>query len=814
MAARPLPSRATPTYRSRVVEQPLSGYVRSETETVSMPAEVPVPLRLTTLQIGMRITLLAPLVASAALVLARRGDVLMGPFAFVFVGFAAIAALATLVPYDRLFRIGWGMAGLYVWSAVNLVMIAVGVWATGGSRSPLASLYALTTLFFAVAFSTRVQLAFFVLTVGMHTAVVGTSGWDPLNVAVLAVLALLAHLLVGQLKRQMAAHRAARLESERRWALLTVVSAAGRRMSAVEPTAVLGAVVDSIVALGFPVARIYLQEEGGYRAILPPGTPHDFPGGIEALPSEAVERAAREARTVVVGATSGRADRERLASMPLRSAVIVPITTGERVDALLVVGTDGGSPPTAQDIEVFQMLAQQGAVALENARSFEQQRRAMERLAELDRMKSNFLSSVSHELRTPLTVIAGMGRTLESAWEGIAEDDRRDLLARLNANAAALDALIGELLDFGRLDSGQLQLEPVACDLLTVASGVVDRLESLFREHTVQIDIDPGLSAFADPMLIERVIENLLTNAAKYTPAGSRVIVAAERVGRDVVVSVTDDGPGISADELTHIGERFFRGGDPNTRSTRGSGLGLAFASEVLDLHGTFLEVTSEVGNGARFAFRLPVGTVEAVADETAAVPQRAVIVSDGGLPGERFETVLAASRSGLEWGVAALYREFHPRVVRYLRAQMPERAEELARATWSDIASGLQSFEGDEASFRRWVFALARGHLIDARTRSDRERPREQPTGPIRYIAARPSRPLDDALRWICSLDPEQADVLLLRTVGGLDVPQIADITGETADEVRLFEEAGLEQLRRWADREVIERVGIGAER
>ncbi len=782
---------------------------QTERAAILAPTEAPTPLGLETLRVGMRITLLAPLVAAATLVLARGGEVIMGPFALVFVAFAASAALATILPYDRLPRIGWGMAGLYAWSAVNLLLIAVGVWATGGAKSPLVFVYALTTLFFAVAFPTRAQIVFFVLTVAAHAAVVGPSAWDPLHVVVLAVLAFLANLLVGQLKRQTEAHRDARLESERRWALLAVVSAAGRRMSAVEPLAVLGAVIDSVVALGFPVTRIYVQEEGGYRVILPPETPRDFPRGIEAFPAEAVECAVRDARTTLVGCAGDQEVDERLAAIGLRSAVILPITTGERVDALLVVGTERGPAPVEEDVEVFHMLAQQGAVALENARRFERQRRAMERQAELDRMKSDFLSSVSHELRTPLTVIAGMGRTLESGWQALNDDDRRDLLARLNANAASLDTMIGELLDFGRLDGGQLQIEPVTFDLHPVAAGVVDRLSSLFRSHALRVDVDQELSTFADPLLIERVIENLLTNAAKYTPPGSGVTLTARTIGREVVVSVTDDGPGIPAEELTHIGERFFRGGDPNTRSTRGSGLGLALASEVLDLHGTFLEVTSEVGKGSRFAFRLPLGTAEAAPEPTSATPPRSLIVSDGGLPGERFDNVMAAARSGLEWAVAVLYREFHPRVVRYLKAQLPERAEELAKKTWGDVASGLPSFDGDEASFRRWVFAVARGHLIDARDRAERVRPRRV-NGRVHRIAPRTSRPVDDALVRMGSLEPAKADVLLLRTVGGLDVKQVAEITGEPADVVRDAEEEGLEQLRRWVDDDPLERVGV----
>src|SRR5919106_3347208 len=657
--------------------------------------DVPVPLQLRTLNLGMRTILLVPLFSASALVLARGTDVEMGPFGLVFVVVAVAAGLATLLPYDRLFRVGWGMQVVFAWSVVNLVLIAIGIWATGGSSSPLAFLYALTTLFSVVAFTPRVQAVFLALTVASYSVALGASGWNSTNVVILGVLAFLANLLVGQLKRQTAAHREAHLESERRWALLAVVSAAARQMSAVEPTIVLRAVVDSVVALGFPTTRIYVQDDGDYRAVLPPDAPEDSSQAIDALRLEAIRRVLDGGKPVVMGEV-GDALREPIYRLGLSSVVVIPIPEGEHVEAILVVGVEGSDGASAQDVEVFQMLATQAAVALENARRFERQRRSMDRIAELDRMKSDFLSNISHELRTPLTVIAGVGRTLEESADILSDEDHRDLLARLNANAATLDSMVAELLDFGRLEAGQLDIEPTDVDLRELLTGVTDRLASLFRHHVVHVDVEEGLTAQADPLLLERVVENLLTNAAKYTPAGSIVRVYAIGEGRDTVVAVEDDGPGIPPDELSHMGERFFRGGDPNTRSTRGTGLGLALVSEILDLHGTYLEVESKPGTGSRFSFQLPRGRVTAndssirgdtVMSGTAlGLSGQPLVVSDVGLP-ERFETVLAAAQVGLELPVAALFREFHPRVLRYLRAHLPDRAEELASETWNEIA-------------------------------------------------------------------------------------------------------------------------------
>jgi signal transduction histidine kinase/DNA-directed RNA polymerase specialized sigma24 family protein len=770
----------------------------------------------------MRTILLVPLLSAAVLVVGRRTDVEMGPFGLAFVTVAVAAGLATLLPYERLFRTRWGMRVVFAWSVVILTLIASGIWATGGSRSPLVFLYALTTLFFAVAFTPRAQAIFFALSVGSYWAALGASRLNPVNLAVLAVLAFLANLLVGQLKRQTAAHREARLESERRWAVLAVVSAAARDMSAVEPLVVLRAVVDSVDALGFPTTRIYVQEDRDYRAILPSGVPEDLPEGIDSLRFEAVERALAGEQPVVMGI--GDALREPLQRLGLSSLVVVPIPVDDRVEAILAVGIEEALGPSPQDIEVFQMLTTQATVALENARRFERQRRSMERIAELDRMKSDFLSNISHELRTPLTVITGVGRTLEQSSNILSEEERRDLLARSNANAATLDSMLTGLLDFGRLEAGHLDVKPADITLRELFDGITDRLASLFGDHTVHLHVEEGLTATADPLLIERVVENLLTNAAKYAPPGSRVRISAISDGQEAIIAVEDDGPGIPPEELSHIGERFFRGGHSNTRSTRGTGLGLALVSEILDLHGTYLVVESKLGIGSRFSFRLlrgcgaagerSIGGETVVSASALRESARSLVVSDIGLP-DRFETVLAAAQLGLEWPVAALCREFHPKVLRYLRAHNPDRAEELASETWSDIASALPTFEGDETSFRRWVFAAARRRLLEAREKGGSAR--ETPVSEQDDDVSVERRAVDAALARISTLAPQQADVLLLRTLGDLDVAEVAEITGDPLDLARGAEVDGLQRLKDQADPEdvrALDRTGTGMER
>ena len=123
----------------------------------------------------------------------------------------------------------------------------------------------------------------------------------------------------------------------------------------------------------------------------------------------------------------------------------------------MAVGADTAPGPTEQDVEIFRSLAGMTSVALEHVRRSDEHRMVIERLADLDRMKNDFLSTVSHELRTPLTVITGMGRTLEHQWDSLDEEIRVDFLTRLNANAATLDHVIAQLLDFSKLEAGQLR---------------------------------------------------------------------------------------------------------------------------------------------------------------------------------------------------------------------------------------------------------------------------------------------------------------------------------------------------------------------
>jgi RNA polymerase sigma-70 factor (ECF subfamily) len=171
---------------------------------------------------------------------------------------------------------------------------------------------------------------------------------------------------------------------------------------------------------------------------------------------------------------------------------------------------------------------------------------------------------------------------------------------------------------------------------------------------------------------------------------------------------------------------------------------------------------------------------------------------------GEEFEAVLAAARTGAEWAVAALYRDLHPAVLRYLRAQDRFEAEDLDSQTWLDVAGGLHGFRGDETGFRRWVFAIARRRLIDHRRRAAR-RPvgsatadslAEHLAGGDVEAEAMTAISTEAALAFIGALPPDQAEVVLLRVVGGFSSKEVAKIMGKTAGTVRVLQHRALVAL------------------
>ena len=424
-------------------------------------------------------------------------------------------------------------------------------------------------------------------------------------VGIMGIIGLVAGVMADNLSRE-------REAAERRAFLVATVASVGG-MTTLDPDEVLSTVVDACLRLGFEAGAIALINEPArtYSVVHARGLPDEYVRATHPLSTGLIGQMYQERRTVTV---ADYAEFEKGVSLlkeaGFRAVVVSPVWSAGTLMAALAAGTRAERRLEFGEVEAMELLAAKAGRALENARRFEDERRTVERLAELDRMKRDFLSMVSHEIRTPLTAIEGLGVTLEERWNGLDEGMRRELVARMNANSATLHDIITSLLDFSRLEAGRLEAQIGRVDLNHLLRAVAGRLETLLSDHVFSLHVERGLEVMGDAFLLDRVVENLLSNAAKHTPRGTRVEVHARSDTTVVEISVTDSGPGMSDDDLRHVGQKFYRGGDPNARPTKGIGLGLAFVREILELHGSALAVESRVGEGSRFTFRLPLAIV------------------------------------------------------------------------------------------------------------------------------------------------------------------------------------------------------------
>jgi signal transduction histidine kinase len=230
------------------------------------------------------------------------------------------------------------------------------------------------------------------------------------------------------------------------------------------------------------------------------------------------------------------------------------------------------------------------------------------RLAELDQLKSDFVSMVSHELRTPLGLIKGYTGTLLNPGLDLDEGTRREFLKIIDDEADQLAELVANLLDMSRIEAGTLRVEPRPADLAGLLTECSTRLRVREPERALELDLPAALPpVLADERRIVQVVDNLLTNAARYTPVGTQIVLRARADGESVAVAVVDRGPGIPADKREQVFEKFVRLDEGDRSAVGGSGLGLAICRGIVQAHGGTIWVESEQGSGSTFAFNLPV---------------------------------------------------------------------------------------------------------------------------------------------------------------------------------------------------------------
>ncbi|MEC3763927.1 response regulator [Cupriavidus sp. SS-3] len=322
---------------------------------------------------------------------------------------------------------------------------------------------------------------------------------------------------------------------------------------------------------------------------------------------------------------------------PSRAAVIEVAPSGSASHrGVLVVGLNPFRLFDERYRSFLTLAAGQIGAAMHSALAYEAERKRAEALAEIDRAKTAFFSNISHEFRTPLTLMLG---PLEELVRRAGSGEDRAMLEMTHRNGLRLLKLVNALLDFSRIESGRVTMRRQPTDVAALTAD----LASLFRASveaagiTLRVDCPPLCPPLAHAVAVDRdmwetIVLNLVSNAFKFTFAGTITVAVAPQGDDAVVLTVRDTGIGIPAAELPRIFERFHRVEGAQGRSIEGSGIGLALVQELVRLHGGTIDVQSTPGEGTCFTVRLPAGAdvamdaaTEVAAEADAAPPASSV---------------------------------------------------------------------------------------------------------------------------------------------------------------------------------------------
>ena len=292
-----------------------------------------------------------------------------------------------------------------------------------------------------------------------------------------------------------------------------------------------------------------------------------------------------------------------------QNSTIYLIKTASKVYGSVVM--EGSESLEAFENSVLLSILGECALALENMRNAREKEEA-KLLAENEKLRSNLLRSISHDLRTPLTAISGNAGILLSDSESLSPETRNQMYSDIYDDAAWLYNLVENLLAVTRIEEGNMKLNTQPQLVEEMVSEALQHISRKRSEHTITVSHqDELLLAKCDARLIVQVIINLVDNAIKYTPVGSHIEITTKGEEGRAIVSVADDGPGISDDEKERIFQMFYTGSNPIADSRRSLGLGLGLCKSIITAHGGVISVNDNQPKGTVFTFTVPSGEVE-----------------------------------------------------------------------------------------------------------------------------------------------------------------------------------------------------------
>jgi two-component system, OmpR family, sensor histidine kinase KdpD len=299
-------------------------------------------------------------------------------------------------------------------------------------------------------------------------------------------------------------------------------------------------------------------------------------------------------------------------TLPGAKRLFLPMRTGEGLVAVAgLQRPDDRTLFTPDERRLLDALLDQAALAIERSRLVERVDEAQV-LAEADKLRVAMLTSLSHDLRTPLASVLGAATTLIANRSLYDSQQTDELLTTIREEAERLDRFVGNLLDMSRLEAGALGVKREALDVRDLVDAATERLARRLSTHKILIDLPADLPLVrADPLLLEQAIFNLLDNAAKYSPLGSRIRVHARAEAARVLLTIEDEGTGIAPDALPHIFEKFYRAKASDSR-VAGTGLGLAVARGFVEAFGGRLDAANRIDrSGADLTISLPIAPID-----------------------------------------------------------------------------------------------------------------------------------------------------------------------------------------------------------
>ncbi len=432
-------------------------------------------------------------------------------------------------------------------------------------------------------------------------------------------------LLARSLRYAVQRHRAEEALKERNRELLVLRRISEVILGSLDLNFVLGQILEQAIQSGsFDLGNIRLLDSTGETLEVAVARGYRDPQNI--LSHRKISRTAEATRSSHFGEAlferpffeedvSASAGLRTFKKEGVRSFVGVPVRAENEVLGILQLASRTPRRFRPEELRLWETLGNQMGIAVQRARLYEETRRQARELERANQLQADFSAMIAHDLRSPLVNILGVVEVMMQGVFGAVTEEQSKWLGRLQANARGLVDLISDFLDLSKLESGYIDLQRQRVALGEIIERSIEnfRLIAANRKISLRGTVDSALPPVdADPRRLDQVLNNLISNAIKFTPEGGEVEVAAASAGHDQArLSVRDNGEGIAPEEIGQIFEKYRQGGNVRQAKEKGTGLGLVICKMIVEAHGGRIWAESEPGRGSVFYVSLPLAKEE-----------------------------------------------------------------------------------------------------------------------------------------------------------------------------------------------------------